>query len=565
MKFQKILIGFIFFILSFFIINTSFWAINMTISPIKYELTAATWSTITKEAKLTNNTDTTISIITWKSDFVANWEDWTPRFIRKSEVVYEQELSDWITIDTPSFDIAPGETKIINFTIDIPENATPGWHYWAVFFKNNNSEQSNWISVWINVDYWVLILLNVEWEINTQIDIWEPIVSSNWWGTQKKDICNEDWGDKSWNYYDWQCNDTSSKDICIIDLTNSKYDWTCINNFDQIITELTWDIQNTDLNTDIQKDDNGDFQIKIVVPIENKWNTHVKPKWEITLIDENWNQIKKVWKKIITNDKWAIIWEKVVDYIPFNDVWGNILPWTKRQYDWSWKWFPHQEINEDWEKVMEYWNPSEYYTRENFKKHKFIYPWQRILYRDQDKNITAKFNINYFDENWEEIEYNSAKDFKIKYTEKYIWLNPYFFIILFWILLWFWILWLIFRKKKKICINKECRRKIDKDAKICPYCETKQYKEKTKKTVSKSKKTKTKKPVIIATKKQKLKTKELELTDKIKNILIENKLKYAENLTKLNKQEILNLKWIWEVALKQIIKALKKEKMKLKK
>jgi len=49
-----------------------------------------------------------------------------PKFIRKSEVVFEQELSDWITIDTASFDIAPNETKIINFTINVPDNATPG-------------------------------------------------------------------------------------------------------------------------------------------------------------------------------------------------------------------------------------------------------------------------------------------------------------------------------------------------------------------------------------------------------------------------------------------------------
>jgi len=40
---------------------------------------------------------------------------------------------------------------------------------------------------------------------------------------------------------------------------------------------------------------------------------------------------------------------------------------------------------------------------------------------------------------------------------------------------------LIFRKKKRICINKDCAKKIDKDLKICPYCETKQEKLKKKK------------------------------------------------------------------------------------
>ncbi len=596
MKLQKILISFIFIIFSLFVLNTSFWAINMTISPIKYELTASTWATITREAKLTNHTDSTIHIVTWKSDFIANWENWVPRFIRKSEVVYEQELSDWIVIDTPEFNIDPEETKTITFTINVPDNATPGWHYWAVFFKNNNSEQSAWTSVWINIDYWVLILLNIDWDVNSEIEIWEPIITGHSGRIKHMDVCNEMEWDKSWNYYDWKCSlngennsstwtisqtwttnneiiiskEDNEKDDCIVDLTSSEYDKKCIDNFDKIISDLTWDIENTDLNTDNL--DNNDFKIQIVIPVENKWNTHVKPKWKITLIDEKWNQIKKVWKKVITNDKWAIIWEKIVDYIPFNDQWGNILPWTKRIYDWSWKWFPHQEINEDWEKEMFYWDPSEYYSKENLKKHTLIFPWQRICEREQNKIITAKFNINYPDENWENIEYNSAKDFKVKYTEKYIWLNPYFFFALFSILFWFWILWLLFRKKKKVCINPKCNKKIDKDMKICPYCGTKQNntttKSNNKETSKKSKsekKTDNKKPIIIAAKKQKLKTKQLELNDKIKNILIENKLKYAENITKLQKQEILKIKWIWEVALKQIQKALKKEKMKIKK
>jgi len=48
---------------------------------------------------------------------------------------------------------------------------------------------------------------------------------------------------------------------------------------------------------------------------------------------------------------------------------------------------------------MFYWNPSEYYTKQNLNTTGFVYPWQRIESREQNKNITAKFNINYLDEN----------------------------------------------------------------------------------------------------------------------------------------------------------------------
>ena len=595
MNLSKIILGLLILIFTIFSFNNVS-AINLTISPIKYELNSHTWWTITKETKLTNNTSGTLYITTWKSDFISNWGNWRPLFIRKSEVVFDQELSDWITIDTPSFNIAPWETKTVNFTINVPNNATPGWHYWAVFFKNDNSERSSGVNVWINVDYWILILLNIDWDINSEIEILTPIINIWWgWSTNKKmDVCNNTSWDKSWDYYDWICSkdwktlsETWSlaennkellednkeietlfkKDDCLVDLTSSNFDWKCINNVEEIVSEIIWNTKNIEIETG--EDDK--FEIKIEIPIENTWNTHVKPKWKVTLIDEDWNEIKRVWKEIIINDAWAIIWEKIVNYIPINDIWWNILPWTKRNYKSDWKWFPYEVYNENWVKEIKYWTPTEYYTRQNMEEKTFIMPWERMSTKVNNKTIKAVFDINYKDENWEDIEYNSAKEFDVEYTERYVWLNPYFFI-------WFWFLWLIilllmliFRKKKRICINKDCAKKIDKDLKICPYCETKQEKLKKKKwdkkikKKEKLKKDKKEPTIIVPLKKQKLKTKDLDLQEKIKNILIKNKLKYADDLVKLSKTEVLEIKWIWEKALGEIKKALKKEKMKLKK
>ena len=105
-------------------------------------------------------------------------------------------------------------------------------------------------------------------------------------------------------------------------------------------------------------------------------------------------------------------------------------------------------------------------------------PWERVCTQIKTKKITAEFNISYPNEIWEENEFNSAKEFNIQYKEEYIWLNPYFFIILWLVVCWIFIIWLIFRKRKKRCINKKCRKKIDYDLKICPYCLKKQKKKK---------------------------------------------------------------------------------------
>jgi hypothetical protein len=423
--------------------------INLTVSPIKYEITAHTWSVITKTATLFNYSDQVHLIETWKSDFQANWTTWTPTFVRKSELVFTwQELSSWIDIDTDSFSINPWEKKDINFTITVPDNATPGWHYAWVFFKNNNSETSSWTSIWINIDYWVLILLNIEWDIIEEGEVEDTVITTKYSSSR-----------------------SSIKDNCpIIDLTNSKYDWKCIDDF-LTNTDLKDDIENLE-KLEISDLELADFNIDFDTSFINEWNTHLKPTWKITLIDEDGKEIKWIWKELVKNEDWSIIWEKIVDYIPVNDNDGNVLPYTKRIFEADWKWFPYEGYDENWKKIIKYWTPEEYYTRQNVEERWFLLPWERVNERINHEKINAVIELWYTNMQWENIEFNSAKEFYVDYKEKYIWLNPYFFIILWFVFLIILLIWLIFRKKKVKCI--ECGKKIDKDMKVCPYCGKKQ-------------------------------------------------------------------------------------------
>ncbi len=446
MKYLKYII--IFISLFFFYISNTFANINLTVSPIKYEINAYTWDVITKQAILYNYSDSIQNITTWKSDFQANWTTWDPQFVRKSELVYpDQELASWIDIDIDNFSLNPWEKKEINFTITVPDNATPGWHYAWVFFKNNNSDNSSWTKVWINIDYWVLVLVNVDWKIIEKAEV-ETTIISWWWGRS-----------------------ALTKDKCPLwDLTSSYYDWKCIDdlwiywNIDKNIDKLN-DIDNNNLEL-------SDFNINFSIPFINDWNVHIKPTWTITLTDEDWNIIKWIWKKIVTNNNWAIVWEQIVDYLPINDNNWNVLPSTKRIFWTDWKWFPYEWYDEKWKKVIKYWTPEEYYTKQNIEERWFLMPWERVNERINNEKINANIELWYTNQDWENIEFNSAQEFYVNYKEKYIWLNPYFFLIIILILLLILLLWLIFRKKTIKCI--ECNKKIDKDMKICPYCGKKQ-------------------------------------------------------------------------------------------
>ena len=460
------LILFIFFLLWF---NYSYANINLTVSPIKYELTATTWSSVTKTAKIINNSDNSFQIYTWKSDFTTTDNTWNPKFVRKSELVNpDQQLSEWVTISTWSFFLWAHTEKEISFTIDIPDDATPWWHYWAIFFKNPNSEQASWNTLSINVDYWVLVLLNVEWEIISEWDINEPTIS--WWWSHKPK--------------------KEKQDDCIFwDFTTSRYDWKCIdslkNNDESEINIWTWELDDDTKIKDV------DFVVKINIPFNNKWNTHLKPEWKRIIIDDKWRELKWIWKKVITDDRWVVIWEEVVDYLPINDIWWNVLPFSERNFEAEWKWFPYKKYDTDWNIIIDYRSPWEYYSIQNTKNKSVLMFWERELQRQVTKKLKFFVDLDYKDNLWEDIPLNSAKEFEITYFETYVWYN-YYVLAIIWFLIFiilFWFLILIFKKKYR-CQN--CNKKIKKDMKICPYCWEKQERDNSKKHHKKNKKWKTK-------------------------------------------------------------------------
>lgn len=465
----------IIFILCLFSFSNVFAAIDFTFTPIKYELIGEVGTTITKPATLTNNSSDSVTIITGTSDFQSNGTDGTPSFVRRSELVYEdQQLSSWISIDTDQFTISPGENVTINFTIDIPENATPGWHYAAIFFKNPGSETSTGGNIGINVDYGILILLEVEGEKNAEWEVDEENIviiwgsGSSWTGGGWKN--NSSWFDiLFWETYD---------DCPFGDFSRSNFDGKCIDGF--------WNDTSTgrlESPTELQE---NPFDIRFDIPFNNTGNTHIKPLWKIILRDEDGNELKAIGKEVIVNELGAVIGEKIVDYLPINDTGGNVLPQTKRIFESDWKGFPYKTFDETGNEIIGYWTPSEYYTRKNRDENNFLMFWQRVREAQRNKTIQAIIDISYTDENGEEVEFNSAREFDISYTEQYIALNPYvvfpLLLIGIFIPLWFGLrFWFLILAKKRKC--PKCRNQVRKEWEVCPHCEhiLKKHKAKKKK------------------------------------------------------------------------------------
>ncbi len=464
-------------------------AIDFDVTPIKYELDMDPGESASYTATLKNKSTGSFDITTSKSDFEPTNNTWAPRFVRYSELVHpDQQLSTWITLDTASFTIGPDSSYTMNFTIDVPSNATPGWHYGAVFFKKAGNINT-WV-VWINVDYGILVLVNVSWDINSSGSV-DPGTIYIWgrsWSGPFYDKC--DWKDTSWSIYDNKCSADESEfieenvnsqetDDCLVDFTTSNFDGKCFE-----APFVAWDEENIDIDDSWEKDD---FNVVFDIPFENNGNTHIKPEGGIIVKDEDGNIIKGIGEKLIKNERWAVTGKEIVDYLPMNDEQWNVLPSSTRNFVYEWRGFPYRDINGK----IAYRTPGDYYTLKNQQDAGFLMFWERVSTRKQYKTLTADIDFSYTNHLWEEVEFNSAREFKIQYIEQYIWLNPYVILpILMLLLLWIVWWWFILAFKRKVCVNSKCKKKIKKSAKVCPYCETIQNKKKTKTPVKKQKKTK---------------------------------------------------------------------------
>lgn len=167
---------------------------------------------------------------------------------------------------------------------------------------------------------------------------------------------------------------------------------------------------------------------------QNNWNIHLKPSWKITLTDENWEVLKNIWKETLYTPAWTYLWEKMVDYLPINDVLWNVLPNSERKFDISWEWFWYNILNDDWTKEVKFKSIEDYYADKAFDNAKYLMFWQKINSRVVNKKITASFDLSYEAKNKEIKNFEKSKDFYITYNEKYIWIN-YYLIFTIWIIL----------------------------------------------------------------------------------------------------------------------------------
>lgn len=92
--------------------------------------------TITNPVDATEDFDYTVSVAPYSvggTDYTANL----------AEVNNHTAIANWITIEQSDGTVAPNETKEINFTVKVPENAPAGGQYAAILVSEKKTKQNN--------------------------------------------------------------------------------------------------------------------------------------------------------------------------------------------------------------------------------------------------------------------------------------------------------------------------------------------------------------------------------------------------------------------------------------
>jgi hypothetical protein len=354
--------------------------IDLWVSPIRDEFNMDRWQTLTRSIKLYNNSNDAQTIYMSSEDCEADADYGAPECTTFSGSTNEKDIEKASTWITPwingNFTIPAKWEKTVSYTISAPINASPGGHYGAVFFNSPSGGWSDDATISMVRRIGMLFMINLSGKIFVDTNIWNIEVVQNWWWTAAIPLLAP-----TVNFID--------NPIAYIKEKGKKFMmvFTDPEEVQKMAEEINPFWEKPTLNWE-------DFQVDLKIPVQNNGNTHIKPTGKIFLYDGD-EQLVKIWKEAILNENGAFMGEKIVDYIPINDNKGNVLPNTQRIFSVNWQWFAYGDMDAAGKYMINFENPSSYYSRLSEEAGKFMYPWERLAVRNTKKTLDAKVEMSY--------------------------------------------------------------------------------------------------------------------------------------------------------------------------
>ena len=169
--FRKTNITFVIFITFIFFFRSQAYAQSdsrsFTISPPDFHLTVNPGDKTEKVIKITNNSSEPLSFVTNTVDFIVTDKASTPELLPVgSNVENKYTASAWSTVFPDVITIEPGQTSYVTLYLQVPGNASPGGHYFAVTLRPIREGESKTSGASVNSVVGSLVSLIVTGKMN---------------------------------------------------------------------------------------------------------------------------------------------------------------------------------------------------------------------------------------------------------------------------------------------------------------------------------------------------------------------------------------------------------------
>lgn len=332
---MKKIIFFLTLILSFSIFQSAFawWII---LSPPKFEFSTDPWKTISWIVKITNWSDSVMNLDSDVQDFIAWWETWQPSFVDPNSNHSSISLWKWVLVNNwEKVVVQPWEKKEIPFTIEIPEDAEPWWHYGSIFFFE---KAWDW-QIAVVRKIWSLVLVKVSWEIREEWKIEEFSVWKVWENNFSENFLFTDYPvdfslrfKNTWNIHikpDWEIKIFNTfwkelKNIWVKILLNPKW----VEIWKEIVDYIPVNDKKWNILADSIRKFEMSFNWKAFWYKNEDWTKIIKFDWN----NKDQNFLSKSFEKI--KNTW---------FYTFN-LELNWPKWEKISEEWKFLFFPFKEI-----------------------------------------------------------------------------------------------------------------------------------------------------------------------------------------------------------------------------
>lgn len=151
-------LSFVFCLLSSRLVHAQTTAgLDITVSPPVIELNAKPGDKLTEKFRIRNNQSNTANL---KVDVKKLSSDSTSGEPIPAEPKSDDEFISWVKVEHPTFKALSKEWTDVNFTIDIPENASYGYYY-VLRVSPENQDKVNGVGTTVKGEVYVVVLLNV--------------------------------------------------------------------------------------------------------------------------------------------------------------------------------------------------------------------------------------------------------------------------------------------------------------------------------------------------------------------------------------------------------------------